>query len=160
MKNKPKQLDEIKLASHLQRFKNNDNKDSCRADEYKRLCKPNLINPCKRDWCHLLKHRASKTLQDRASMSIMQSQLEAALKMTVPKYAKRPKPTPGKGQGCGSPPRRILPPLWMYSMATQKPKPSIPPRDITHKSRHKHNTIKFKHNYADEIGTHRYHLPS
>ena len=153
--NKNNKNNGIKLAPHLQVVKNETG--ACFKD-YKRLCKPKILDPCKRNCCDLLKSRHGLAMQNRAAMSKMQAQLAAALKMEVPKYAKRSKPTPGKGPGCGCPPRRILPPLWMYSLDTQRPKPSIAPRAVVPK-RH-HNSNKYYHNYADEIGTHRYYLSS
>ena len=94
-------------------------------------------------------------------MTKRQEQLTSSFKMVKPKYAISPKPTAGKGQGCGSPPRRTLPPLWMYSMATQRPKPSVPPTQLPPR-RHPRTRAanKFRQNYADEIGTHRIYLQS
>ena len=105
-------INEVKLAPHLHIEAKTTN---AYFNDYKRLCKRTNPDPCKRNCCDLLKQRQLQVLQKKASMSKMQSQLESAFKMVVPKYAKRSKPTPGKGHGCGCPPRRTLPPLFTTS---------------------------------------------
>ncbi len=153
-----KSLDEIELALHLQHTIKKKCKDPCEP-VCKSECATKPINKCRRNCCQLLKSRQVQVLRNKADMSKMQKQLEAAFKMEVPKYARRPKPTAGKGPGCGSPPRTILPPLWMYSMATQKPKPTAPPRPIPPRNPN-HKKKRYRKNHADEIGTHRYYISS
>lgn len=147
-------LDEIELAIHLQ-----GKKKICKSDCGNKKCKHKKVNKCKRNCCELIKKRRCQVKKNRADMSRMQIELANSLKMVVPKYSKRPKPTVGKGQGCGSPPRHTLPPLWMYSMATQRSRPRVPPTPIPPKRYPKSKAInKFRQNYADEIGTHRIYL--
>ena len=100
-------------------------KDPCEPDKCCRITPP---NPCHRNCCDTLKARQRATAQAKANAGRMQRQYEAAFREVVPRYALRPKPTPGKGQGCGAPPRHTLPPFWMYSLATQKSRPRVPPR--------------------------------
>jgi hypothetical protein len=90
---------------------------------------------------------------------MMQKQLASSLTMVVPKYAKRPKATPGSGHGCGSPPRLQLPPLWMYSMGKKRTHSTAPPRHIGKlRSRQHKSGNKYPFNKADELGTHRYYI--
>ena len=119
---------------------------------------------CSHDCGKLVNERIIATKQARTNFYWMQQQLASALKETVPRYARRPKSTPGKGHGCGSPPRRTLPPLWMYSLGTQRPPHPPVHRDIRHRKTdyygQRRSQPKLPFNQADEIGTHRYYLPS
>ena len=124
-------------------------------------CHRKPINKCCRNCCDVVKQRVCQTRKDQANFHDMQQQLASAMTMPIPKYAKRTKPTPGKGQGCGCPPRHTLPPLWMYSLATKGHRPMAPPRPQVPKRNHCRETkLKFRKNYADELGTHRYYLPT
>ena len=100
-------------------------KDPC---EPERCCRVTPPDPCRRNCCDTLKKRRRATAQARANASRLQREYEAAFRSEVPRYALRPKPTAGKGVGCGSPPPRILPPLWMYGLGTQRGRPSVPAR--------------------------------
>lgn len=122
------------------------------------------VKPRTHDCGQRVQERIVASKQDRANFYWMQQQLASALKETVPRYARRPKPTPGKGHGCGSPPRRTLPPLWMYSLGTQRPPHPPVHREIRHRRTDYHGQRKSNRNepfnQADEIGTHRYYLPN
>ena len=154
-------LDEIELALNLQYdVKTTKCQDPCEP-VCRKDCITKPVNKCRRNCGTLLKQRRQQVLRNKADFSNMQNQLASAFKMEIPKYARRPKPTPGLGQGCGSPPRTILPPLWMYSMGTQQPKPTVPAKQLPPK---RNNGLKgknkFRKNYSDEIGTHRYYISS
>ena len=121
--------------------------------------------PCSHDCCELVQQRIIQSRRDRASFRHMQQQLAAGLREAIPKYAKRPKPTAGSGHGCGAPPRRTLPPLWMYSLGTQRPPHRPVHREIRRRKtdhlgqRHSRNGLR-PLSYADEIGTHRNYIQS
>ena len=129
-------------------------KDPCE----KKCCRIAPPDPCRRNCCDTLKARRRATAQARANHTKMREQYAAAFRHPVPKYALPRKPTAGKGQGCGAPPRRTLPPLWMYGLGTQRPKETVPAREITR--RHRKYDARDRFNYADEIGTHRMYIQS
>lgn len=134
-------------------------KDPCRQD-CNTCHRP--TNPCTQDCCKRVQQRIVSTKQDRANFYWMQQQLASGLREVVPKYARRTKPTAGKGQGCGSPPRTTLPPLWMYSLGTRKlPHPPVH-REIRRRNTDYHGQRRGNQrqglSHPDEIGTHRYYL--
>jgi hypothetical protein len=123
-------------------------------------CRPATPDPCNMDCYDRVQARMVATRQARANFRRMQEQLAAGLRETVPRYARRPKPTAGRGHGCGSPPRRILAPLWMYGLGTQRPPHPPVHREITHRRTGHHRPNRPRpFNHADEAGTHRIYLP-
>lgn len=138
---------------------------NCRPSCFTEInCRPECYHkkqPCKQNCCDRLTLRRYQARQARANSSVMQKQLASALTMVVPKYARRPKPTPGKGHGCGAPGCQRVPPLWMYSMGKKKCLETAPPRPIgklrSYKTYRKSDKKPFNH--PDELGTHRYYLP-
>lgn len=125
-------------------------------------CRPECFhkkNPCKQNCCDRLTLRRNQLKQAQANSSVMQKQLASALTMTIPKYSRRPKPTPGKGHGCGAPPRQTLPPLWMYSMGKKRTHSTAPLRPIGKMRGQKtppNTSMPF--NRATEDGTHRFYI--
>ena len=89
----------------------------------KNPCNPVCKEECrikKQSKCNKFKSNVRKVKNDKANLYKMQLQLASALKQPIPKYARKIKSTPGKGTGCGHPPVYKLPPLWMYSLGTQR----------------------------------------
>ena len=136
-------------------------KPKCIQDEN---CRPECFtkkNPCRQNCCDRLTLRRTQLKQARANSSMMQKQLASALTMNIPKYARRPKPTAGKGHGCGAPPRTTLPPLWMYSMRKKHTHSTAPHHPIGRMRGHRaHHNKTHAFNKADEAGTHRFYIHS
>lgn len=120
------------------RKKNNVSKERCKninkwSNNYKNenhhivdiICSKN-IKKIDKNKCEI----GSSNIINKKDFSKMQKQLESAQKMVITKYNNPTKPTAGKGTGCGHPPRKTLPPLWMYSKAKKCTISQAPPRNI------------------------------